>query len=184
MPDMRPGYPFAPPPFYMPMMGDHPITPPPPTAPPSQSLNKAPKTKEPNIFKLLPMLSHSLLSFCTTTFSTNLAGQDVLEQVITRMWKNLDRRARTLGVKRISKLVSEGLAVHEKLINKESKVVQTIEQKPTQSVDDFELLTALYNRAPISEIVSKITPECILTLDDFIWPAANPAIWRCLPINL
>lgn len=62
----------------MPMMGDHPITPPPPIAPPSQSLNKSSKTKEPNIFKLLPILPNSIISFCTTIFSADLVGQECL----------------------------------------------------------------------------------------------------------
>jgi len=90
------------------------------------------------------------------------------------MWKNLDRKTRTLGIKRISKLVSEGITLHEKLIGKEVKSAVSVEQKPAPPAGDFELLTALFDRMPLDELVKKIPSESIITKEDLSWAPFNP----------
>jgi hypothetical protein len=92
-------------------------------------------------------------------------GQDNLEQLITKMWKTLDRKARILNVKRMSKLVNEGIALNEKLISRET---QSSQQQPNTSslqphtITDFDILTGLYNRTPVEDLAKKLTPNSVI----------------------
>lgn len=65
-------HPFAPPQFFMPHIME--IAPPPPTAPAATTLSKPTKNKEPNIFKLLPLLPPSVVTLCNCLYSTELLG--------------------------------------------------------------------------------------------------------------
>jgi hypothetical protein len=92
-------------------------------------------------------------------------GQDNLEQLITKMWKTIDRKARILNVKRISKLVSEGLALHEKLVGRDARNNQ---HQPDTSglqpvpITDFDILTEFYNRTPVEDLAKKLTSSNII----------------------
>lgn len=148
----RPNYSYPAPPHY-PFL-PHPLSdiplaalaPPPPNQPAPPSLSKAPKTKEPNLFKLLPTMPLSCLTFSNTTYSTALAGPEHIEQLISKMWRNLDKKVKNMGIKRLGKLVSEGIAAHEKMLVKEEAAVKL--EESISGKTDFDILTALYNKLP------------------------------------
>jgi hypothetical protein len=143
------------------------LAPPPPNQPAPASLSKAPKTKEPNLFKLLPTMPLSCLTFANTVFSANLAGADNLEQLIAKMWKHIDKKVKGMGIKRLGKLVAEGIATHDRLALKEetpTSANKAEEQVPGKA--DFDVLTAIYSKRPFEEVKALICGDCQLSEAD------------------
>lgn len=67
-----------------------PVIPPPlPSATNTSSVPK-PKTKEPNIFKLLPKLHYGAVQFAKTIYSGEYIGDNCLDKLLILMAKNIE----------------------------------------------------------------------------------------------
>ena len=70
------------------------------------------------------MLPLSLVSYANTIFSTKLAGTQNTEYVISKLWTELDKKVKVLNIRRLSKLMSESMTLHEKFLINASREVR------------------------------------------------------------
>lgn len=89
----------------------------------------------------------------------------------------LDKKLKPLATKRITKIINEGMAMHEKLISNKDKdnmqVPLAIEVPKQQPYTDFDIVAAIYQKTPLQDIRSMLGPGSIFTEKDLEATVAN-----------
>jgi hypothetical protein len=88
-----------------------PVIPPPMPSVPSTASVPKPKSKEPNIFKLLPKLHYGAVLFAKTIFSGEYLGEGSLDRLLLEMARNVEQTTKEeqhkKGMAHIAKCITE-----------------------------------------------------------------------------
>lgn len=88
-----------------------PVIPPPMPSVPSTASVPKPKSKEPNIFKLLPKLHYGAVLFAKTIFSGEYLGEGSLDRLLLEMARNVEQTTKDeqhkKGMAHIAKCINE-----------------------------------------------------------------------------
>ena len=98
--------------------------------------------------------------FSNTQVDPELLGLENYERMIFKMWKSLEKKGKQLAnVDRMRKLVSDGIAAHDKLAIALKSKPQIVASEPKMKYSDFEILEALYHKQPLSSVAAMVGPE-------------------------
>lgn len=126
-----------------------PVIPPPmPTLPSAASVPK-PKSKEPNIFKLLPKLPYGAVLFAKTIYSGEYLGEALLDKLVLQMARSIEQTTKDeqhkKGMANIAKCINE----LEKVITeqREEQAKQEFAEVPREKNNRYELLENVYKES-------------------------------------
>lgn len=82
----------------------------------------------------------------------------------------LDKKMKPIATKRITKIINEGITLHEKLINSKDKdnkpAPMTVEMQKQPSFTDFDVIAAIFQKTPIQDIKSMLGTGSLFTEAD------------------
>jgi hypothetical protein len=120
-----------------------PVIPPPMPSVPSTSSVPKPKSKEPNIFKLLPKLPYGAVLFARTIYTGEYLGEELLDRLVIEMARSIEQTTREeqhkKGMANIAKCINE----LEKTIH-EQREDQARLEIPREKNNRYELLEKAY----------------------------------------
>jgi hypothetical protein len=107
------------------------MPPPAPSVPTTTSVPK-PRSKEPNIFKLLPKLPYGSVLLAKTIYSGEYLSESVLNRVLVEMTKSIEQTTREEQHKKGSSNIAKCIAELEKIFKeeKEEEKLKSLEEAP------------------------------------------------------
>jgi hypothetical protein len=123
-----------------------PVIPPPMPSIPSAASVPKPKSKEPNIFKLLPKLPYGAVLFAKTIYSGEYLGEPLLDRLVVEMARTIEQTTKDeqhkKGIATIAKCINE----LEKVITeqREEKQKEDFAEVPREKNNRYEVLEKIY----------------------------------------